>query len=85
MQAVPQTSQRIDLAVGAELPIERVWAYARECGWRNLHLHFCGNNSGDRDDYGEDEEGAQWPALSGFARWLEDPALLLHGVAVCFR
>jgi predicted dithiol-disulfide oxidoreductase (DUF899 family) len=40
----------------------------RERGWRNLRLLSSADNGFNRDYHGEDDEGAQWPALNVFAR-----------------
>ncbi len=64
----PHACQRINLVVVAKSPIERIRSHARERGWRNLRLLSSAANSYNRDYYGEDDSGAQWPALNVFAR-----------------
>jgi predicted dithiol-disulfide oxidoreductase (DUF899 family) len=66
--AAPHATQRINLVVVAKSPIQRIRAYARERGWRNLRLLSSANNTYNRDYHGEDDKGAQWPALNVFAR-----------------
>ena len=66
--AAPHVTQRVNLVVVAKSPIQRIRAYARERGWRNLRLLSSANNSYNRDYRGEDEKGSQWPALNVFAR-----------------
>jgi predicted dithiol-disulfide oxidoreductase (DUF899 family) len=61
-------NQRINLVVVAKSPIQRIRAYARERGWRNLRLLSSANNTYNRDYHGEDDTGSQWPALNVFAR-----------------
>lgn len=64
----PHATQRINLVVVAKSPLQRIRAYARERGWRNLRLLSSANNTYNRDYHGEDDKGSQWPALNVFAR-----------------
>ena len=66
--AAAHAAQRINLAVVAKSPIERIREFARERGWRNLRLLSSAGNSYNRDYYGENAEGAQQPALNVFVR-----------------
>ena len=66
--AAPHAIQRINLAVVAKSPIERIRAFARERGWRNLRLLSSAANSYNRDYHGETAEGAQIPAINVFVR-----------------
>jgi len=66
--AAPHATQRINLVVVAKSPIQRIRAYARERGWRNLRLLSSANNSYNRDYHGESDNGAQWPSLNVFTR-----------------
>jgi len=66
--AAPHASQRINLVVVAKSPIEHIRSHARERGWRNLRLLSSATNSYNRDYYGEDDTGAQLPALNVFTR-----------------
>jgi predicted dithiol-disulfide oxidoreductase (DUF899 family) len=66
--AAPHAAQRINLVVVAKSPIQRIRAYARERGWRNLRLLSSANNAYNRDYHGEDDNESQWPALNVFAR-----------------
>ena len=61
-------TQRINLAVVAKSPPARIAAHARDRGWGHLHLLSSANNSYNRDYHGEDEQGAQMPALNVFTR-----------------
>ncbi len=54
--------------VVAKSPIERIRAFARERGWRNLRLLSSATNNYNRHYHGEDDKGAQWPALNVFSR-----------------
>jgi predicted dithiol-disulfide oxidoreductase (DUF899 family) len=67
-RTAPHASQRINLVVVAKSPIARIRAHARDRGWRNLRLLSSANNTYNRDYYGEDEKGEQWPALNVFTR-----------------
>ena len=66
--AAPHISQRINLAIVARSPIERIRAYARLRGWRNLRLLSSAGNSYHRDYHGEAPDGSQVPMLNVFSR-----------------
>jgi predicted dithiol-disulfide oxidoreductase (DUF899 family) len=66
--AAKHAGQRVDLVVVAKSPIERIRAFARERGWRNLRLLSSAGNSYNRDYHGENEKGAQMPMLNVFTR-----------------
>jgi predicted dithiol-disulfide oxidoreductase (DUF899 family) len=66
--AAPHAAQRINLVVVAKSPIQRIRAFARERGWRNLRMLSSADNSYNRDYRGEDEKGSQQPALNVFTR-----------------
>jgi predicted dithiol-disulfide oxidoreductase (DUF899 family) len=66
--AAPHAAQRINLVVVANSPIQRIRAFARERGWRNLRMLSSADNSYNRDYRGEDEKGSQQPALNVFTR-----------------
>src|SRR5262249_55660364 len=55
-----------NIAAVAKAPIERVAAFARDRGWRNLKLLSAANNRFKRDYHGEDQEGQQVPILTVF-------------------
>jgi predicted dithiol-disulfide oxidoreductase (DUF899 family) len=67
-RTAPHATQRINLAVVAKSPIERIQAHARQRGWRSLRLLSSADNTYNRDYRGEDAEGAQLPALNVFVR-----------------
>lgn len=67
-RTVQHAGQRINVAVVAKSPIQRIRALARERGWRNLRLLSSAGNGYNRDYRGEDEKGSQRPALNVFAR-----------------
>jgi predicted dithiol-disulfide oxidoreductase (DUF899 family) len=65
-RAAPHARERLNLVVVAKSPIARIRAHARDRGWRSLRLLSSANNSYNRDYFGEDEKGAQQPALNVF-------------------
>ena len=60
--------QRMNLAVVAKSPPERLRAFARERGWNHLRLLSSYGNNYNRDYYGENAEGGQQPSLNIFVR-----------------
>lgn len=64
----PHAGQRINLAVVAKSPIQRIRDFARERGWRNLRLLSSSGNTYDHDYHGETDKGSQIPALNVFVR-----------------
>jgi predicted dithiol-disulfide oxidoreductase (DUF899 family) len=60
--------QRINLAVVAKSPLERIRSFARERGWSRLRLLSSAGNNYNRDYYGENEQGGQQPSLNVFVR-----------------
>jgi predicted dithiol-disulfide oxidoreductase (DUF899 family) len=61
-------SRRINLAVIAKSPFERLQTFARQRGWTRLRLLSSANNNYNRDYYGEDAKGGQQPTLNVFVR-----------------
>ncbi len=66
--AAPHASQRVNLAVAASSPIERIRAYARARGWRNLRLFSSAESSYNRDYHAEAPGGSQLPVLNVFVK-----------------
>lgn len=64
----PHVVQRINLAVAAKSPIERIMEFARGRGWANLRLLSSAGNNYNHDYHAESPEGDQWPALNVFVR-----------------
>jgi predicted dithiol-disulfide oxidoreductase (DUF899 family) len=64
----PHAMQRINLAVVAKNPIEKIRAHARSRGWRNLRLLSSAGNTYNHDYHGETADGDQHPSLNVFAR-----------------
>lgn len=65
---MPHLAQRINVAVVAKSPIQRIRHFARERGWRHLHLLSSAHNTYNADYHGETADGRQMPALNVFAR-----------------
>jgi predicted dithiol-disulfide oxidoreductase (DUF899 family) len=61
-------AQRINLAVVAKAPVERVLTFARERGWRRLRLLSSAGSSYNRDYLAETADGTQRPMLNVFHR-----------------
>jgi predicted dithiol-disulfide oxidoreductase (DUF899 family) len=64
----PHATQRINLAVVARNPLEKILAHARNRGWRNLRLLSSATNTYNPDYHGENAQGDQMPGLNVFAR-----------------
>ena len=60
--------QRVSLAVVARSPIERLLAWKRERGWKNLRLFSDLNGAYSRDYHGVASDGSDIPALNVFTR-----------------
>ena len=60
--------QRISLGVVARSPIERLLAWKRERGWKNLRFYSDVNGAYSRDYYGVSPDGSDIPALNVFTR-----------------
>jgi predicted dithiol-disulfide oxidoreductase (DUF899 family) len=61
-------AQRTNLVVIAKSPLARIQEHARARGWSNLKLLSSAANRYNRDYFGEDEKGQQWPMLNVFVR-----------------
>ena len=61
-------TQRVNLAVVAKSPIERIHAWAAERGWTRLRLLSSSGNTYNADYLAEDPEGGQMPACNVFTR-----------------
>src|SRR5205807_3621514 len=64
----PDVAQRVNLAVVAKSPIERIREFAKERGWRNLRLLSSKGSTYNHDYQGENAKGEQMPALNVFVR-----------------
>jgi predicted dithiol-disulfide oxidoreductase (DUF899 family) len=66
--AAEHAAQRINLAVVAKAPVERVLTFGRERGWRRLRLLSSAGSSYNRDYLSETPDGTQRPMLNVFHR-----------------
>ena len=64
----PHVVQRVNFAVVAKSPAERIGELARGRGWRNLRLLSSSRNTYNRDYQGETANGDQMPAMNVFVR-----------------
>jgi predicted dithiol-disulfide oxidoreductase (DUF899 family) len=60
--------QRVALAVVARSPIERLLAFKKEHGWRDLKLYSDTNGNFSRDYHGIDKNGGDDSAINVFTR-----------------
>ena len=60
--------QRVNLAVAAKSPIERLRDYARARPWRNLRLVSSQENAFNRDYHGDAEDGSQNSVIHTFVK-----------------
>jgi predicted dithiol-disulfide oxidoreductase (DUF899 family) len=65
---MPHLRQRTNVAVVAKSPIQRIRHFARERGWRHLHLLSSAHNTYGVDYHGETADGKQMPMLNVFVR-----------------
>lgn len=68
-------AQRVNVAVVAKAPIERIVAHAEGRGWRHLRLLSSASNTYNRDYHGETDGGQQLPMLNVFRR---DAGVIRH-------
>jgi predicted dithiol-disulfide oxidoreductase (DUF899 family) len=66
--AAGHASQRVNLAVAAKAPIERIVTFAAERGWRRLRLLSSAGTIYNRDYLAETPDGEQQPMLNVFHR-----------------
>ncbi|GAC1687662.1 MAG: DUF899 family protein [Candidatus Dormibacteraceae bacterium] len=64
----PHITQRINFAVVAKVPIERLRAHAKSRGWRHARLLSSAGSSYNRDYQAEAPDGSQMPIATVFAR-----------------
>lgn len=60
-------SQRINLAVVARSPVERITEFAEARGWNNLRMLSSANNDYNIDYFGETQDGSQMPMANVFS------------------
>jgi predicted dithiol-disulfide oxidoreductase (DUF899 family) len=66
--AAEHASQRVNLAVAAKAPIERILTFAAERGWRRLRLLSSAGTTYNHHYLAETAEGKQQPMLNVFHR-----------------
>jgi len=66
--AAEHAGQRLNLAIVAKSPLERLLAFAEERGWRRLRMLSSTGNAYNRNYHGETADGAQRPMLNVFHR-----------------
>ena len=66
--SAPHLTQRVNLAVVAKSPIDRIRAHAHARGWRHLRLLSSAGNAFNRDYLGESPDESQNPLLHVFVR-----------------
>ncbi|PUA17180.1 DUF899 family protein [Glaciimonas sp. PCH181] len=66
--AMPHVLQRVNFAVVAKSPIQRIQAFAQERGWQKLPLLSSAHNSFNTDYHGETANGGQNPVLNVFVK-----------------
>lgn len=64
----PHVMQRVNLAIVAKSPIERIRKWAKERSWRNLRFLSSAGSTYNHDYQGENAKGEQMPALNVFVR-----------------
>jgi len=60
--------QRVNLAIVAKSPIERIREFAKERGWRHLRILSSANSTYNHDYQGENAKGEQMPAMNVFVK-----------------
>jgi predicted dithiol-disulfide oxidoreductase (DUF899 family) len=60
--------QRASLAVVAKSDINKIMKFAEQRGWQPLRLISSARNTYNKDYYGEDEKGNQWPICNVFVK-----------------
>jgi predicted dithiol-disulfide oxidoreductase (DUF899 family) len=66
--AAEHAAQRINLAVVAKAPVERILTFGLERGWRRMRLLSSAGSSYNRDYLSETADGTQRPMLNVFHR-----------------
>ena len=61
-------AQRISIAVVARSPVQRIVAFSKERGWKNLRLLSSAHNTYNIDYLGENATGDQMPMANVFLR-----------------
>jgi len=66
--AAEHVTPRVNLAVVAKAPADRVVTFAKERGWRRLRVLSSAGNTYNRDYFSETADGHQMPMLNVFHR-----------------
>jgi predicted dithiol-disulfide oxidoreductase (DUF899 family) len=66
--AAEHVHQRLNFAVVAKTPLERLQVFGEERGWRHLRLLSSADNTFNRDYHAETAEGEQRPMMNVFHR-----------------
>jgi predicted dithiol-disulfide oxidoreductase (DUF899 family) len=66
--AARHATQRVNFAVVAKTPLQRLHTFAEERGWQHLRLLSSAGNTYNRDYLGETADGSQMPMLNVFER-----------------
>jgi predicted dithiol-disulfide oxidoreductase (DUF899 family) len=65
---LPHITQRVNFAVAAKGPIERLRSHAQSRGWHHARLLSSANSTYNFDYQAEDSDGNQWPLATVFVR-----------------
>ena len=60
--------QRVNIAIISKAPVEKLMQWAKERGWKNVHLLSSFHTTYNADYFGENEKGNQWPVLNVFRK-----------------
>jgi predicted dithiol-disulfide oxidoreductase (DUF899 family) len=60
----PHVSDRVNFAVVAKAPLNKIREWAKDRGWNNLRLLSSGNNTYNTDYFAENDEWGQMPAIN---------------------
>ena len=66
--AAKHVEQKVNFVVIAKAPLERLLAFAKDRGWKNLRLLSAAGNNFKRDYHAETPEGIQMPITTVFHR-----------------
>lgn len=64
----PHIADRVNFAVVAKAPIQKIRSWARKRGWNNLRMLSSYKNNYNLDYFGESPDGSQWPAVNVFRK-----------------
>lgn len=64
----PHVTDRVNLAVVAKSPVEKIQSWARSRGWHSLRLLSSGQNNYNADYFAESAEWGQMPAINVFSK-----------------